>query len=223
MRQAFVARGASPDKITVVMDGSDEEVFDPTRFPRRVRDDDRFVLVSHGMIESQYGLDTAIRAVARLVAAIPSLELRIVGDGSQRSELQTLACRLGVSDRIVFSSGFVPIDELVATLATSDAGVVAMKQDRFRDLTLAGKIFDYITMGIPMVVSTTRSVEETFPAGCFESFVSDDPSDLAPSHRAAAPRSDAGHVLCDAGEGRRPTLLVAGAAPTLLGSRGRPA
>ena len=75
--------------------------------------------------------------------------------------------------------GFVPIDELVATLATSDVGVVAMKQNRYRDLTLAGKMFDYITMGVPMVVSTTRSVAETFPAGCFESFVSDDPSDLA--------------------------------------------
>ena len=179
MRQAFVARGASPEKITVVMDGSDEEVFDPTRFPRRVRGDDRFVLVSHGTIEPQYGLDTAIRAVAKLAEVIPSLELRIVGDGSQRAELQTLACRLGMSDRVVFSSGFVPIDELVATLAASDVGVVAMKRDRFRDLTLAGKMFDYITMGIPMVVSTTRSVQETFPAGCFESFVSDDPSDLA--------------------------------------------
>ena len=179
MRRAFVARGASPDKITVVMDGSDEEDFDPTRFPRRTRDDDRFVLVSHGTIEPRYGLDTAIRAVARLAEAIPSIELRIVGDGSQRSELQTLASQLGVSERIVFSSGFVPMDELVATLATSDVGVVALKQNRFRDLTLAGKMFDYITMGIPMVVSTTRSVEETFPDGCFESFVSDDPGDLA--------------------------------------------
>ncbi|KRE32488.1 hypothetical protein ASG82_23645 [Mycobacterium sp. Soil538] len=179
MRQAFVARGASPDKITVVMDGSDEEIFDPARFPRHVRDDDKFVLISHGTIEPQYGLDTVIRAVARLAAAIPSLELRIVGDGSQRSELQTLASRLGVSDRIIFSPGFVPIDELVATLATSDVGVVAMKRDRFRDLTLAGKMFDYITMGITMVVSPTRSVEETFPAGCFEPFLSDDPGDLA--------------------------------------------
>lgn len=179
MRRTFVARGAAPDKITVVMDGSDEEVFDLTRFPQRVRSNGKFVLVSHGTIEPQYGLDTAIRAVARLAPAIPSIELRIVGDGAQRAELQTLANRLGVSDRIAFSSGFVPPDELVATLATSDVGVVAMRRDRFRDLTLAGKMFDFITMGVPMVVSTTRSVEEAFPAGCFECFVSDDPNDLA--------------------------------------------
>jgi hypothetical protein len=31
MRQVFVARGASPNKITVVIGGSDEDVFDPTR------------------------------------------------------------------------------------------------------------------------------------------------------------------------------------------------
>jgi glycosyltransferase involved in cell wall biosynthesis len=179
MRQAFIARGASPEKITVVMDGSDEEVFDPARFPRRMRDSDSFILVSHGTIEPQYGLDTAIQAVAKLAESIPALELRIIGDGSQRAELKSLASQLGVSDRVTFSSGFVPIADLVAALAASDVGVVAMKQDPFRDLTLASKMFDFITMGIPMVVSTTRSVTHTFPAGCFESFVPDDPDDLA--------------------------------------------
>jgi glycosyltransferase involved in cell wall biosynthesis/lipid II:glycine glycyltransferase (peptidoglycan interpeptide bridge formation enzyme) len=177
MRQAFVARGAPADKITVVMDGSDEAIFDPARHPGH--HGDKFVLVSHGTIEPQYGLDTAIRAVAQLAGTIPALELRIIGDGSARTELQALASRLGVSDRVFFSAGFVPADELVTTLAGSDVGVVAMKQDRFRDLTLAGKMFDYITMGIPMVVSSTRSVVETFPDGCFETFVSDDAVDLA--------------------------------------------
>ena len=40
-------------------------------------------------------------------------------------------------------------------------------------------MFDFITMGIPMVVSATRSVQEAFPEGCFEPFTSDDPGDLA--------------------------------------------
>ena len=74
-----------------------------------------------------------------------SLELRIVGDGSQRSKLQTLASSLGVADGL--SSWRVRPDRRAGgDLATSDVGVVAMKQDRYRDLTLAGKMFDYITM-----------------------------------------------------------------------------
>lgn len=179
MRQAFIDRGAPPDKITVVMDASDAKTFDPHRLPARERDPDRFVLVSHGTIEPHYGLDTAIRAVARLSSVIPSIELRIVGDGSQRSELQQLAAGLGVSDRVVFSPGFVPIDELVVALSEADVGIVAMKQNPFRDLTLAGKMFDFITMGIPMAVSTTQSVQSAFPPGCFEPFVANDPGDLA--------------------------------------------
>ena len=179
MRQVFIERGASPEKITVVMDGSDDRTFDPHRHPRRPRDRDRFVLVSHGTIEPHYGLDTAIRAVAGLSSVVPSIELHIVGDGSQRAELQRLAVGLGVADQVHFSPGFVPIDELVARLADADLGIVAMTRNPFRDLTLAGKMFDFITMGVPMVVSTTRSVQSAFPPGCFEPFVADDARDLA--------------------------------------------
>lgn len=178
MRRAFIDRGAAPEKITVVMDGSDPAVFCPGRFPRRPPDG-RFVLISHGTIEPQYGLDTAIEAVALLLDDIPGLELHIFGDGSYRSYLQELARRLDLCERVRFSEGFVPVDELVKALAMADVGVVAMKRDAFRDLTLAGKMFDFIAMKIPMVVSKTRSVAETFPAGCFELFAAGDAEDLA--------------------------------------------
>jgi glycosyltransferase involved in cell wall biosynthesis len=179
MRRTFVSRGAPARKITVVMDGADEQVFDVNRHPPRGREPDRFVLVSHGTIEPQYGLDTAIHAVAQLADELPGLQLRIFGDGSQRQDLQALAERLGVGDRVWFSAGFVPVGELVAALADADVGVVAMKRDAFRDLTLAGKMFDLITMGTPMAVSLTRSVQETFEEGCFEPFISGDVADLA--------------------------------------------
>jgi glycosyltransferase involved in cell wall biosynthesis len=109
MREALDARGASPNKIG-------EVIVDPLRISPHVWADDMFVVVCHGRIEPQYGPDTVILAVAQLAAAIPSLELRIIVDGSRRSELQALASRLGVCDRVVFSYGFIPIDELVATL-----------------------------------------------------------------------------------------------------------
>ena len=177
MRQTFGARGAATDKITVVMDGSDEEIFDPAQHHRH--DSGTFVLVSHGTMEPQYGLDTAIHAVAQLITTIPELELHLIGDGSARESLAALASQLGVADHVVFSAGFIPIDQLVAMLANSDVGVVAMKRDSFRDLTLAGKMFDYIAMGIPMAVSETRSVSENFPAGCFAPFNSGDADSLA--------------------------------------------
>jgi Glycosyltransferase len=182
MRRTFINRGAPADRITVVMDGSDESVFAADRVTGRP-DPDCFVIVSHGTIEPQYGLDTAIEAIALLAPQFLELRLKIIGDGSERENLLALTANLHITDRVWFSDGFLPIGELVETLATADVGLVAMKRDRFRDLTLAGKMFDFIAMGIPMIVSRTRSVEETFGDGCFEVFESGVPDDLAEAIR----------------------------------------
>jgi glycosyltransferase involved in cell wall biosynthesis len=181
MRRAFASRGADAEKIVVVMDGADETVFCPSprssaparALPRR------YVLISHGTIEPHYGLDTAIRATALLVADIPEVELQIIGDGSQVEDLQNLARRLGVAAHVRFSHGFVPEGDLVEALRAADVGVVAMRRDRFRDLTLAGKMLDFVAIGLPMVVSRTRSVEETLGPDCYEGFESGNADDLA--------------------------------------------
>ncbi|WP_147257906.1 glycosyltransferase [Pseudonocardia hierapolitana] len=180
MRRRFIERGAPAERVNVVMDGADESVFDrERRLAEYVPSADRFVMISHGTIEPQYGLDTVIEAIALLAPEWPGLQLQIFGDGSQRAELRRLARLKGVGDRVWFSEGFVPIEELVSALASADVGVVAMRRDPFRDLTVAGKMFDFVVMGIPMIVATTRSVEETFGAGCFEEFRSGDANDLA--------------------------------------------
>jgi glycosyltransferase involved in cell wall biosynthesis len=178
MRAAFVARGADPNKITVVMDGAEEDVFRPPP-ALAARGGPRFTLLCHGTVEERYGLDVVIRAVALLRDEIPELRFEVYGDGSHLDALRRLAAQLGVQDRVHFSGGFVPADELVAALAAADVGVVAMKRDPFRDVTLAGKMFDFIAMRTPMVVARTRSVERAFDSSCMELFQSEDAEDLA--------------------------------------------
>jgi glycosyltransferase involved in cell wall biosynthesis len=177
LREMFIRRGADSGKISVVMDGADEVIFRP--LPPSGPESDRFTLISHGTVEERYGLDTAIAAIAPLRAAIPGIHLKIYGDGSDLGRLRRLAAELGVADRVYFSGGFIPCDELVRAIANADIGVVAMKRDEFRDLTLASKMFDYVAMRVPMVVARTRSVEESFPSGSVELFDSNDPVDLA--------------------------------------------
>ena len=179
MMDAFVARGADARKISVVMDGADEEVFHPVDPRPKQGRDRRFTLICHGTVEERYGLDTVIRAVAILREEIPALRFEIYGDGSFLDQLRRLVAELGVEDRVSFSGGFVPEEQLVQAIAAADVGVVAMKRDAFRDITLAGKMFDYIAMRKPLVASRTRSVLQTFGSSCFELFDSDDPEDLA--------------------------------------------
>ena len=197
MRDQFLARGADPDKITVVLNGADETVFDPDRFPPRPPDGE-FRLVCHGSIEERYGLDTVVEAVALVADELPGLRLRIYGRGTYKPELERLVAALGVGDRVWFSDGFVPIDELIRALAEADAGVVAMKQDAFRDLTLATKMYDFITMRKPQLVSRTRSVEVYFDERAFALFRSDDPEDLARAIRALVADPDRRAAMVEA-------------------------
>jgi glycosyltransferase involved in cell wall biosynthesis len=179
MRGAFVARGAQGEKIEVILNSADEELFDPQRYPPTGSGPDRFVLISHGSIEERYGLDTAISAVALLAAEIPGLRLEIFGEGAYSDELKELAEQLGIEDRVFFSDGMVPLDDLLRAIAAADAGVVAMKRDSFRDLTHTNKMFDFITMRRPVIVSRTASVEAYFDESCFQLFDAEDDRDLA--------------------------------------------
>jgi glycosyltransferase involved in cell wall biosynthesis len=178
MREAFVSRGARGDRIAVVMNSTDESIFDPTRFPPRERREGRFSLISHGTIEERYGLDTIIGAMSRLRGQIPGLALEVYGDGSCQAELRRMVEELELQEDVTFH-GYVPIDELLAAIADADAGVVAMKRDAFRDLTHCNKMFDLITMRRPVICSRTRSVMAYFPNGSLKYFNAADGADLA--------------------------------------------
>ncbi len=184
-RDAFVGRGADPAKIAVIMNTHGlmhraPAASTPLPCPLpNAGEETTFLLVCHGTIEERYGLDTLVRATALLRHEIPELRVAIYGDGSYRPTIASLIERLGLSDRVFLSQGFVPFDELLAAIARAQAGVVAMKRDAFRDLTLCNKMFDFIGMGKAAIVSRTRSVEEYFGDSCFEMFTADDPQDLA--------------------------------------------
>lgn len=182
MREAFLARGARPDRITVVLNSADEGVFEVGRFPPQPVPG-RFTLVCHGSIEERYGLDTVIEAVALLRDELPDLHFDVYGDGEFRDSLQRLAAERSVLDRVHFSDGFVPMGQLLAGLSRADVGVVAMKQDAFRDLTHCNKMYEFLALRLPVITSRTRSVAAYFPDDALEYFHPGDSADLAAAIR----------------------------------------
>src|SRR6266550_363674 len=178
MRQTFVGRGAPPWKIAVVVPTSNENEFNPGTARRRSHDSGRFTLVSHGSIEERYGLDTVIRALRHLRDEMPDIRLQIYGEGTYTATLERLSRDLGVKDLVSFH-GWVSVEELVQAIADADAGVVAMKRDPFRDLTHCLKMYDFISMRRPAIVSRTRSVDDYFGDDALQKFNPGDEHDLA--------------------------------------------
>ncbi len=179
MREAFESRGAAPSTIEVIMNSAAEEEFDPKRYPPAQRAPGEFRIICHGTVERIYGIDTIVRAVALLRDDIPGLRLDVYGEGSALDEIRSLVGDLDLADRVYFSGRFVPLEEVVRAIANADVGVVAIRQDMFRDLMHCLKMFEFIAMRKPAIVSRTRSVEAYFGDSCFRLFKAGDEHDLA--------------------------------------------
>jgi glycosyltransferase involved in cell wall biosynthesis len=178
MRERFIERGAPAEKIDVVLNSFDEERFAPERYLGAAPQNEGFTLVCHGTIEPNYGLDLVVRAVSLLKERIPGLRLEIWGGGTHEPEVKALTRELGLEDRVRFN-GWVTMEQLMPHLAAADAGVVAVRRDAFRDVTLCTKMFDLVSLQKPVVISRTRAVEAYFGSECFKMFESGDERGLA--------------------------------------------
>jgi glycosyltransferase involved in cell wall biosynthesis len=197
MRLAFTRRGAAEERIRVVLNAADEAVFDRGAYPASPREAGRLALICHGSVEPLYGLDVAIRAVARLREELPGLTLHIYGDGTHLPDLRALTQELGVPDAVTFTGCFVPMEELLGAIAAADAGVIAIKSDAFRDLVHCNKMYEFIAMGKPVICSRTAAVEAYFDDDCLQFFTSDSVDDLTRAIRQLAETPDLGARMAE--------------------------
>jgi glycosyltransferase involved in cell wall biosynthesis len=181
MRQAFIVRGARAEKLAIVMNCYGLAYADDPTAPRVEKDpkSESFTLICHGTIEERYGLDILLRATHLLRDEIPGMRVKIIGDGTFRPALSALRSELGLEEQVSISPGWLSMDELLRAIAAADVGVVASKRDLCRDLVLCTKMFDYIGLRKPMVISRTRAVEEYFDESCAQMYTADDPADMA--------------------------------------------
>jgi glycosyltransferase involved in cell wall biosynthesis len=162
-RQALVARGVPPARCSVVMNLADEHIFHPPARP--VPPDGRiaaFHLLYHGTVTHRYGLDLAVRAVARLRDEIPGLRLTILGQGDQMADLAGLVRELGLEGHVDLNERLLPAEELPDLIAGADVGVVPYRDDVFTDGLVPTKLMEYAAMALPCAAARTTAIEATF-------------------------------------------------------------
>jgi glycosyltransferase involved in cell wall biosynthesis len=158
-RSTFAARGTPAAKITVVHNVSDmalsgvERVRDAAPRP--------FTIVYHGTLVARYGVDIAIRALARVRRDVPGARLEIYGRGEEMDALGALARELGLADAVHFG-GQVALAAIPERLARADVGVVPNRSDVFMDLVLPTKLFEYVALRVPAAVARTAAVAAHF-------------------------------------------------------------
>jgi len=137
-----------------------------------------------GRLVEKKGVDVLLRAMPATVAAIPAARLVIVGDGPERSRLESLTAALGVGDAVDFL-GHLPRDDAERTLARAWAQAVPSRWEEPFGLVAA----EAMMRGTAVVA--------TGPSGLAEQVIDGETGYLVPPSDEAALARMLAHVLGD--------------------------
>jgi glycosyltransferase involved in cell wall biosynthesis len=168
----YISRSASAARCSAIINHVDEHVFRP--LPRR-RTSTAPTVVFPGGLQWHQGLDIAIRAFVPLLKRLPEVQFEIYGEGGAKPALEALVVELGLQQSIRFHEP-VPLREIAQIMADADLGVVPKRADSFGNEAYSTKIMEFMSVGVPVVVSGTQvdryyfddSVVRFFPSGDVE-------------------------------------------------------
>jgi len=181
MAGRLVDLGVGPDKVHVIVNRPSLRRFDPALHPgRRFAEDGTIRLVYAGALTPTYELDVALEAIDRLATDRPDLRLvlDLYGRGDAEPALRTQAERLGIADRVFFH-GRIPIEDVPGAVAAADIGLAPTRRDRFTDVSLSTKVFEYGAMGKPVVATRLPLVEQTFANSTIRMYDAGDAASMA--------------------------------------------
>lgn len=179
-KRSLMERKVPDSKITVLINTADQDIFrfDTHRTFQRIERNAK--LVYHGTVSTRFGIVTAVEAMAILQKKIPGSELHIYGyyDVSYKDMLENRAKELSVKD-FIFLHESKPLEEIYKIIIATDLGIVPYISDKFMNLALSTKTFEYIASGLAVVASRLNSIEELFHDDSISYCEPGNPIDLA--------------------------------------------
>ena len=154
-KQRLLERGVPEEKISVVMNGVDED-FVPraadAELLKRYGLAGKFVVTYAGTIGMACGLDVTLRAAELLRArGVDDVVFLLVGSGAERENLEAEVRRRGLEGRVILT-GRVPRAEIPAFVASSDACLVHLRKTDLFASVMPSKIFEAAGMAKPIIL-----------------------------------------------------------------------
>lgn len=156
LRTRLIELGAAADRTLVLRNGVDLSLFavGDREATRRTLNLTGFTLLSVGALIPRKGHDLVIRALVDCA----DCTLLIAGGGPLRSELEVLATRLGVDNRVRFL-GEVPHAELPRLYGAADVMVLASAREGWANVLL-----EAMACGTPVLASNVNGTSEVVRA-----------------------------------------------------------
>ena len=184
MRDELVQRGAQQEKVDVVYDGVNVDLFRPKRddaikLRKKYAAGAESVVMCHGVIDPQDHLEILVDAAVSILKEHPHTVFWLVGDGAAVPEIKEMVKRTGIEDHFFFS-GWIPYEDVPSFISACDVGLVILPNDISARVKVTLKTFEYWACEKPIVVSdlpALREVVSPWRTGLF--YKPEDSDDLA--------------------------------------------
>lgn len=111
-----------------------------------------------GKLDAHRGAAVVIRALPGLIAEFPDLTVTLVGNGTEKLQLERLAAELAVADRVQFP-GWVQFPGIRDYIRDSTVCLIPHLRNEHTDTTLPNKLFDYMAFGKPIAAANCIPLE----------------------------------------------------------------
>jgi len=154
--------GLKPDHFLVVTNGANPDIFypmDQKECRKRLGlDDGKIYLIFIGSLKKWHGLSQIALAMPKLAEKFPDIHLMIVGDGEQRSALETIVAENHLQDRVTFF-GEQAFEEVPFYVNAAD---ICLGSFTDKPGISPLKIYDYMACAKPIVSNAVGGMELLF-------------------------------------------------------------
>lgn len=154
IKRLLLAKGVDEQKIIVVTNGFDAELFKETTSGTAGGRTRVVYAGSHGPHDEVSHILDAVR----LVKHKTNIDFIFVGNGPLKQELAGRAKKDGL-ERVIFMDP-VPRKEIPAILGKADIGVLACPPGLYAEIGLYNKLFDYMAAGLAVVAAAKGDIAE---------------------------------------------------------------
>jgi glycosyltransferase involved in cell wall biosynthesis len=157
-RKRIAEKRSGQSGVAVVLNSLDEGLL-PQRVPSRAK---TFRVVTHGTLNSHYGVDVLVEAFAILLDRHPNARLEIYGDGDAVPLIRRRISELDLEPVTTFDGRYLPQREALERVLGASVGVVANLGHPRNHAALPVKLLEYVAMGIPVVTSDLAAIRDYF-------------------------------------------------------------
>jgi glycogen(starch) synthase len=168
IRDAIVRRGIDPDRIAIVPNGVDTDVFAPRPVDVSLKQtlglDGCFVVGFIGSVRRLEGLDQVIEAFKEVHRSAPHARVLIVGEGTDTKRLAGLAAAAGLSEVVRFT-GLVPYDQILRYYSIMDVLAYPRIDAPINQMVTPLKPLEAMAMGKVCLASDVGGLKELIEDG----------------------------------------------------------